>query len=173
MVPVIKYLCVVAVLYFIVTFMTSCSAINNPTHPYISGKKAILVEGLASYNIGFVRNAYKDDLERLGYAVFSEPYTVQGPIKADLCIGHSFGAGRLMRSDVSCDLVITMDAREWKASNNDSYISKHIKHYNFYQSGSFRGYPIKGAINKEIKGVSHVGLPKKVKDDVMKKINFE
>jgi len=138
----------------------------NPTE-----NSAYLVEGLASYEAGYVRKAYASDLEALGYVVHSVPYTFKGVIKAALCIGHSFGGGRLMRADVHCKVMITMDARSWKSSMNDKYVTTQKIHHNYYQSGMFSGHPIKGAMNTNITGVSHIGLPKKVKSQVMEGIN--
>lgn len=133
-------------------------------------KQAILIEGLFSFGAGYVRNVYKKPLEDLGYKVTSLPWTADIPDGADLIIAHSFGAGYLMRKKPICELLITMDARRmdfWNNSKLHAYIHYvHINHCNFFQSGLMRGWPIKGAINKEIKS-SHVGLPAKAFDDVM------
>lgn len=121
-------------------------------------KTAVLIEGLGSAPT--VKNAYNEYLKSLGYTVYNTNHTEKKLIKANLCIGHSFGGGRLMRDDVTCDIVITMDAREWNASKNDSYVTKHKVHYNFYQQSGPRGYPVEGAVNKDMGRVGHMSLPK-------------
>lgn len=152
--------------WMLATSCTSTKVVESGT-----GKTAILVEGLASYTAGFVRNNYKTELEELGYTVYSEPYTTNKPIKADVCIGHSFGGGAVINKFIFCKLLITMDPREWKASNNDNYVSPCIdnecQHYNFWEEKDLlRGYPVAGAINKKISS-SHVALPGTIKSEIL------
>ena len=110
-------------------------------------------------DLPIAKKTYKDRLEKLGFKVFSLNYKYKGPVKADICMGHSFGGGRLMKNDVECALVFTFDAREWKFTNNDSYVSNHALHYNFFQTRGLRGYPIKKAHNFEIIDRGHMRLP--------------
>ena len=126
------------------------------SNPASITKKMITVEGLGS--LPYLAKQYPN-AQHLNWKY-------KGPIRADICLGHSFGAGRLMRDDVKCGIVITLDAREWKASQNSKYVSTHSKHYNFYQTSGLRGYPIKNAVNKKVTGTSHTDLPRAAKDMV-------
>lgn len=140
--------------------------VTNPKTPLVGEKVAVTVEGLGDYP--YVENAYTKELEAMGYTVYNLNYKFEKPIEAHVCIGHSFGGGRLMKFDVSCEIAFTLDAREWRFKNNDSYFSHYPKHYNFWEQRSLlRGYPIGNAINIEIKDASHIRLPRAAKSQIL------
>lgn len=151
----------------LILLLTGC--VSNPKGELAGDRVAVTIEGLGS--IQYVKSEYTKNLKALGYTVYNLTHTYNKPIVADVCIGHSFGGGRLMRNDVKCKLVITLDAREWNASNNDSYVSEHAKHFNLYQTSGLRGYVIVGAVNKEIKNCSHTRMPKCVTVEIMDILN--
>lgn len=134
------------------------ACVQDPKSIPEGDRVAILSEGLGDQP--FLANALREGLVKQGYTVISTTYKYKGPIKAKVCAGHSFGGGRMMRNDVTCDIVLTFDAREWDASKNDSYKTRHKVHYNFWEKQDLlRGYPIEGAVNIEVKA-NHIGLPK-------------
>lgn len=141
------------------------SCVGTLKTPVTGHQTAILVEGLGS--APYLKNALNAGLEKQGYTVYNTNWKHSGTIKATVCIGHSFGGGRLMKLDVECGTVITLDAREWNASKNDSYVSIYKTHYNFWEDQDLlRGYTIQNAINRKIKS-SHIGLPKAASPQVL------
>lgn len=137
-------------------------------------KQVVLIEGLFSYAIGFVRRVYKEPLEKLGYEVISLPWTASIP-KCDVVIAHSFGAGYAVKKNPMCKMLITMDARRWDFWNNSKLVKPLAcdQNYNYYQSSSMRGYPINGAENIDKGATGHTRLPSAVKDEVIEIIKKE
>jgi hypothetical protein len=125
-------------------------------------QKVILIEGLASYRLGFLRKAYKDIFEAKGFEVVSLPYTAKGPFIADIVIGHSFGGGKILRDGAKARAVITLDPRYWDFWNNQNQTAFQldISHaLNCYQKSGLRGYPVNGMNNHYFGGVGHTQLP--------------
>lgn len=132
----------------------------------MEARSCILIEGLFSHKKGYVRNVFQKPLEARGYKVYSEPWNTKRELKADICIGHSFGAGRLLRDLVECETLITMDARYWDFYNNSKYLRPAIStcsnHYNFYQKIPLRGHPVRSAHNFDLGFCGHTRLPAEV-----------
>lgn len=105
-------------------------------------------------------------------------YQVHGNRLAIFVIGHSFGAGialfdffESLPKALPIRGVISLDPRSWSSDSTyrksrDPFVfsiqgyGKSLPWWNFYQTGSFRGYLVKGAGNSYLDGVSHTGLPK-------------
>lgn len=132
---------------------------------------ALLLEGLFSFNAGHVRKVFKEPLMERGYIVHSKPYTANPFAHYDLVIGHSFGGGTAIRK-VSCDKLITIDARVWDFWNNPHLggASANI-HYNFYQTKCLRGYKVWDApFNYKINNSGHIKIVERIKDTVLDSI---
>jgi hypothetical protein len=135
-------------------------------------KKALLIEGLFSYRLGFVREVFKKPLEEMGFEVESIPWTDAKKYVTRsqmLIIAHSFGAGYALQYKLPCDLLVTLDARRWDAWNNSKLVAPYPHTLNFFQTSGLRGYKIEGATNANMGRVGHTRLPKACKEPV---INF-
>lgn len=91
-------------------------------------------------------------------------------LKAKTCIIHSCGWD-VVKDGADCDLLITLDARTCVIGKSNKTFKKPPgvgKHYAFYQKSGLRGWPINKAVNIEVLNVSHTGLPKKVKPEMLK-----
>lgn len=124
-------------------------------------KRALLIEGLGSYCIGFVRRVYKKPLQDMGFIVDSSPQNRQPTRAYELIIGHSFGGGYAIKNKYECGVLITFDARVWSFWENDKLVRPNNAdfHLNIYQTNGLRGYPVKNAnLNYEIHKTSHVGI---------------
>jgi hypothetical protein len=155
-----KYSYQVLKLISVIILLSSCGPASKG--PITKTKKsAILIEGLASHGLGFLRNQYTQPLESQGFEVYSEPHTYNLKITADLCITHSFG-WRAVRNGANCRLLIVMDGRAWDFYNNAKFkkpdgVDIMIV---YYQDGWPNGNPIEGATkNAHIKNTSHTHLP--------------
>lgn len=117
---------------------------------------AVLIEGLFSFLIGFVRRQYKAKLEAMGYEVKSLPWTAKIPA-ADVIIGHSFGGGSAVKNCPPCKLLITFDARrlDWWNNDNMAKPKNAKKHMNFFQMKGLNGNEIKGAENFWLPSSNH------------------
>ena len=130
-------------------------------------KKALLIEGLFSFNAGYVRKAFQRELEKRGFLVVSIPWTdsvKHEKIIYDLIISHSFGAGYAIKHSIKTKHLITMDARAWDFWNNSKLETYLPRHTNFYQKLPLRGYPIRGATNIDMGFCGHTNLPSKCFD---------
>lgn len=78
-------------------------------------------------------------------------------------IGHSFGGyaalylmHKLDERGLFINNIITIDARAYSKGYKFFYTSENVGILkNYYQKGFLRGYEIKGAVNKRLRGVSH------------------
>ncbi len=105
-------------------------------------------------------------------------YKHHGNRLALIVVGHSFGAGislfeffQSLPMEVPVRAVLSLDPRSWSSDSSyrrsrDPFVfslegyGKRLPWTNFFQTGSFRGYLVKGAKNNLLEGVSHTALPK-------------
>lgn len=108
-------------------------------------------------------------------------YKHHGNRLALIVMGHSFGAGislfeffQSLPVEVPVRAVLSLDPRSWSSDSTyrrsrDPFVfslegyGKRLSWTNFFQTGSFRGYLVKGAKNTLLEGVSHTALPKNAK----------
>jgi len=127
--------------------------------------KIILIEGLCSYYLGrYVRKNFKKQLEMSFKDIKVEvlPWNTRKKLYADVIIAHSFGAGKAcLSTSTNCKLLVTMDARRWKAWLNDKFVKPKnaVIHMNYYQKRGLRGFPIENAHNVNPTLSSHTKLP--------------
>lgn len=144
----------------LVLSLTAC--VSNPKS---ITKQLVTVEGLGG--LKYLASVYPqaDNLNRH----YSER------LKAKTCITHSCGWD-VVENGADCDLLITLDARTCTIGKSNKTFEKPEGvgiHYAFYQTKPLRGWPIKDAINIEVKNTNHGDLPKDTKDEVMKLIEGE
>lgn len=105
-------------------------------------------------------------------------YKYHGNRLALIVVGHSFGAGislfeffQSLPLEVPVRAVLSLDPRSWSSDSTfrrsrDPFVfslegyGKRLSWTNFFQTGSFRGYLVKGAKNSLLERVSHTALPK-------------
>lgn len=89
----------------------------------------------------------------------SSPVVVDEPC---IIIGHSFGvkaAVESARKSPNCKLLLLLDPRMPPFGTGGVVAPYGVRTVCFYQTGFMRGYPVKGAENIELRGVSHVEVP--------------
>lgn len=120
--------------------------------------KIIVIEGLFGELGGWARRPLKE----AGIAYTWYPWWWSKIELPEGCIvlSHSFGAARhikeLNAQGTEPTLSISVDPRT-EPREGFSYVGSH--HYNFYQTGFMRGYPVSFARNIHVKGYSHTQMP--------------
>lgn len=152
----------IVLLFFI---FTGC--VWNQDFPRLPEKPlAITVEGLGS--VGYVKDAYTADLERKGYQVINLNWKYKKRLKADVCIVHSCG-WMVVKDGADCQKLFSLDARRCDSFVNTGFLKPPgvSLHVSFYQTIPLRGYPIKGAENRNLGATGHISLPAKAKPEIL------
>lgn len=79
-----------------------------------------------------------------------------------IVIGHSFGVRSAVKSAIAgrdCKLLLLLDPRMPPWGTGGVVAPKGVRTVCIYREGLMRGYPVEGAHNIRLKGVSHVGVP--------------
>lgn len=143
---------------FIVHSLVYTILISCVSNPKKVTKDIVTVEGLGA--LGYMKRVYPeaDNLNR--------HYSKR--LKARVCLTHSCGWD-VVKDGADCEILITLDARTCVIGKSNKTFQKPEgvgTHYAFYQTKPLRGWPIKSAINIEVKNTNHGDLPKDTEKQV-------